>query len=84
MTLGTDDDGYPCDETWKYASVVGMLMNLSSNPRPDIQLAVHQCASFTQNSMMSHDEAVKSIFHYLVGTQEQGLTFYPYSDMKLD
>ena len=36
MTLETDNDGYPFDDTWKYASVVGMMMYLSRNPSPYI------------------------------------------------
>ena len=44
--LGSDKDGKPFNESWGYASVIGMLLYLSSNSRPDIQFAVHQCARF--------------------------------------
>ncbi len=59
--LGTDKDGDPYNEEWNYASVIGMLLYLSSNTRPDIQFAVHQCARFTHGPKQSHAEAVKRI-----------------------
>ena len=59
-------------------------MYLSSNYRPDINFEVHQCARFTHNSSRNHTEAVNSICRYLVGTQGQGLTFEPNSDMNMD
>ena len=59
-------------------------MYLSGNSRPDIQSTVHQWASFTNNLIRSHDEAVNRICHYLVVTQGQGVTFVLNSDMKLD
>jgi hypothetical protein len=47
--LGIDADGAPFSEKWNHAPVIGMLLYLSSNSRPDIQFAVHQCARFTYN-----------------------------------
>jgi hypothetical protein len=45
--LGADKEGEVCEEDWNYASIVGMLMYLSANSRPDIAFAVHQAARFT-------------------------------------
>jgi hypothetical protein len=59
-TLGSDRLGEGCVAEWNYASVVGMLMYLSSNSRPDIQFAVHQCARFTHSPRKSHEEAVNT------------------------
>ena len=84
MSLGTYTDGPPFDEPWENDSVVGMFMYLSSNYRPDIQFSVYQGARFTHNPMRIHDESVKRICHYLVGTQCKGLDFDPNSDMNLD
>ena len=84
MPLGTDADGPPFDEPWEYASIVVMLMYLSRNSKPDIQFAVNHCARLTHNPSSINSEAVKSICRYLVGTQGQGLTFDPNSDMKLN
>jgi hypothetical protein len=59
-------------------------MYLSSKSKPDIHFTVHQCARFTQNPKKSHREAVMRMCQYLIGTQDQGLTFGPNSDLKLN
>ena len=53
---------------WNYHSVIEMLMYLSRNtPRPDIgEYAVHQCAQYQLHPKPAHDQAVKSIDHYLL------------------
>ena len=78
------DTRSPMNETWNYASIIGMLMYLSSNSRPDIQFAVHQCARFTHNPKKSHVNAVKRIVRYLIATRDQGMVFECTSKMKLD
>jgi hypothetical protein len=82
--LGTDASGSKFDEKWEYASAVGMAMYLSSNTRPEIQFAVHQCARFTHCPRASHAEGVKRICRYLQGTANQGMKFQPSETMKLD
>ena len=43
--LGTDPDGERWDnKEWNYASVVGMLLHVSNNARPDVTFAVSQVA----------------------------------------
>ena len=42
--LGKDKNGKPFQEDWNYPSVVGMLLYLSGNSRPDIAFAVNQAA----------------------------------------
>jgi hypothetical protein len=62
-----------------------MMMYLSSNSRPDIQFAVHQCARFTHNPKCVHGDAtILQICRYLQGTKEKGLRFKPATDLKLD
>ena len=46
-SLGTDTNGPHIKEQWNYASVIGMLMYLSSNSHPGIQFSVPQCAQFS-------------------------------------
>jgi hypothetical protein len=82
--LGTDADGPRRKETWNYASVIGMMMYLSSNAHPEIQFAVHQCARFTHCPRASHEEGVKHICRYLQGVKDNGLTFRPSADLQLD
>ena len=82
--LGTDGDGISHDEKWNYASVIGMLMYLASNSRPEIQFAVHQCARFTHNPKQSHSNAVKRIVRYLIATKNDGLVFNRSKELKLD
>ena len=49
VALGTDPDGPAMNETWSYRSIVGMLLYLSTNTRPDISFAVSQVARFCHN-----------------------------------
>ena len=82
--LGTDADGQNVTGKFEYASAVGMLMYLSSNTRPDIQYAVHQCARFSHFPKKSHEDAILRICRYLQGTRERGLIFKPDEQLKLD
>ena len=61
--LVTDMNGSEAKRDWhkSYVSVIGMILYLASNTRPDISFAVHQCAQFTKNTKASHDISVKRI-----------------------
>ena len=63
--LGSDPEGSPIKETWKYSSVVGMLPYISTNTRPDLDFAVSQVAWLNSNCKQSHASAVKMIMRYL-------------------
>jgi hypothetical protein len=82
--LGKDVNGKPFGESWSYPSVVGMLLYLSGNSRPDIAFAVNQAARFTHDPKDSHAIAVKRIVRYLIKTKDKGLIFKPSKDWKLD
>ena len=84
VPLGTNPDGEPVTGKFDYASAVGMLMYLSSNSRPDIQYAVHQCARFTHFPKKTHEDAILRICRYLQGTKDKGLIFNPTEDLTLD
>jgi hypothetical protein len=71
--LPADKDGEPCSEVFNYSSVVGMLMYLSTNTRPDIAFTTHQCARYTHLPHRVHEVALKQIVPYLVGTHTNGL-----------
>jgi hypothetical protein len=75
VPLIDSSDSPSFSEPWSYASVIGMLMYLANNTRPDITFAVHQVARFTHNPKEIHGKAVKRIVRYLSGTHDQGLIF---------
>ena len=53
--LGKDEDGPDWPQTeWKYSSIVGMLIYLCTNTRPDISYAVSCAAQFNSKPKMSH------------------------------
>ena len=39
--LGIDNDGNIFRESWDYATIMGMIIYLANNSRPDISFAVH-------------------------------------------
>ena len=82
--LGQDIDGKSFSEKCDYASIVGMLMYLGQNTRPDIAFAVHQCARFTHSPKHSHAVAVKRIIRYLQGTKDKGMILHPDDSFKAD
>lgn len=82
--LGKDVDGASCCENWSYSSVVGMMMYLANNSRPDIAFAVHQCARFTHCPKRSHEAALKRIARYLKGTRSRGMVIQPTDSLRLD
>ena len=81
--LGIDPDGESFAESWDYSSVVGMLLYLSNNTRPDITFAVSQVARFTHQPKKSHGIAVKTIIRYLKGTANQGTIIHPVTSLLL-
>ena len=74
----------PHNEEWEYPMVVGCLMYLANNTRPDIQYAVHACACYTHRPTASHSKAVKQIVRYLVGTADKGIILKPTKDISID
>ena len=75
--LQPDPNGKPFSQTWSYRSIIGKLNFLEKSTWPDIAYAVHQCARFTTDPRASHDEAVKRIVCYLIGTADEGFIMTP-------
>ena len=75
--LGRDLEGAPFDDLFNYASVVGMMLYLSNNSRPDIAFAVSQCARYTHHPTALHSNYLKHIAKYLKGTCDKGLILNP-------
>ncbi len=62
--LVKDDNGEPPQETFNYASIVGMLLYLLGHTRPDLAYSVSQVARFMFNPKHSHEIAIKWIGRY--------------------
>ena len=75
--LNKDLKGENRKNNWNYRTAIGMLTYLQGTSRPDISMAVHQCARFSVNPKLSHERAVKRIGRYLLGTQDRGIAFKP-------
>ena len=61
-----------------------MFMYLQGTSRPDIAMAVHQCARFSIDPRISHEKAVKRIDRYLLATKGRGIKFAPKLDKGLE
>jgi hypothetical protein len=75
--LDNDRSGAPRVQKWSYRSAVGSLSYLQANVRPDITMAVQQCARFCNDPHQQHEEAVKRICRYLLRTKDKGLIMKP-------
>jgi hypothetical protein len=75
--LHPDHGGYGRTETWNYRSVIGKLNYLAQMTRPDISMAVHNCARFSIHPTYLHEQADKRISRYLFATQDKGLVYKP-------
>jgi len=60
--LHKDLQGKPRVKKWKYRSIIGILTYLQGISRPDISMAVHQCARFSNDPKLSHERAVTRIY----------------------
>jgi hypothetical protein len=75
--IGSDPDGEPMSESWNYRSIIGMLLYLTTNTRPDCAFAVSQAARFSHDPKASHATAVKTIIRYLSRTSDKGMIVRP-------
>ena len=75
--LHRDTSGPLRKHSWSYRTAIGMLGYLAGNTRPDLLMAVHQCARFNNDPRLSHEVAVKRIGRYLQGTSTKGVLFKP-------
>ena len=75
--LHRDVNGPGRKYSWNYRTAVGMLTYLQGSTRPDISMAVHQCARFCNYPKLLHERAIRRIGKYLVGTREKGIIFKP-------
>jgi hypothetical protein len=81
-SIHADQDGPAFNESWQYDSVIGMMMYLDNNMRPDIAYAVHQAVGFTHHPCQSHAVGVKKIARYLNQTKLEGMFISPQDSSK--
>jgi hypothetical protein len=62
-------------QEYPYLSVIGVLMYLTNNTRPDIAFAVNYLARHNVTPTMCYCNDIKNILRYLVGTVDLGLFF---------
>ena len=72
-----DEEGEMAQESFSYASVVGMLLYLAGHTRPELCYSVSQAARFMFAPKRSHEVALKRIGRYLVGTADMGIILDP-------
>jgi hypothetical protein len=82
--LHPDTEGAPRQEKWNYRSLIGKLNYIANSTRPDISMAVHQCARYSSNPKALHELAVKRIVRYLFATRDKGLHLKPSKNLSLN
>jgi hypothetical protein len=82
--LHPDVNGAPRTELWNYRSLIGKLNYLAQMTRPDLSMAAHNCARFSTHPTNLHEQAIKRIGRYLVGSKHLGLIYRPNSSGRLD
>ena len=76
-------DGKPLDSTVPYAALVGSLLYLTVNTRPDLAFVVGVLSRFMSNPREPHWVAAKRVLRYLAGTTDLGL-YYNCDDSSLE
>jgi hypothetical protein len=69
--------GKPRKYNWKYRTAVSMLSYLQNSTRPEIAMAVHQTARFSNEPMLSHEKAIMRLGRYLLDTRKRGIIYKP-------
>jgi hypothetical protein len=82
--LGKCSKDPPANGDFNYRSAIGMAMFLTNNTRLDCAMAVHQCARFSSDPRLRHEQAVKRIGRYLLGNSSNGLIIRSTGDLTLD
>jgi hypothetical protein len=72
-------EGTPLPEDNQYPALVGSLLYLAVNTRPDISFAVGRLSRFMQNPTEEHMTAAKHVLRYLAKYPDLGL-FYVFSE----
>jgi hypothetical protein len=77
QVLQREIDAEAMTDNFHYRSVVGKGNFLEKSTRPDIAVAMHQCARFSADPKQCHANAVRYIGKYLAGTKDEGIYLDP-------
>jgi hypothetical protein len=66
-----------------YLSVIGALMYLANNTRPDIIFSVNVLARYSSDPTRRHWNRIKHVLRYLCGTRDMGLFYRKNTKSKL-
>ena len=80
--LVKDEHGDPIQGSFSYSSILGMMLYLAGNTRPDIAYSVHSAARYAFAPKKSHEDALKRIGRYLLATRDKGMIITPNVDLK--
>jgi hypothetical protein len=72
-TITDSNDEVKLAENTPYKSIIGQLIYISINTRPDISTAVSQVSKYSQNPNSEHWKAVLQILKYIQGTRSMSL-----------
>ena len=56
-----------------FHTVIGKLLFVANNSRPDLSVAVSQLASFVSKPTVGHEKAMKRVLRYVKGTLDYGV-----------
>ena len=83
LKLVKDDGEHQLVDTKLYRSLVGSLLNIGKQTKPDILNVVNQLSRFFEKPNTTHWQAAKHVLRYLKSTINLRLTFAKNSSMKL-
>jgi hypothetical protein len=72
------------NDEFHYHSVIGKANFVEKSTRPDIAVAVHQCARFSLDPKQCHADAVQYFGRYLQGTQDRKMILDPKNDKSFE
>jgi hypothetical protein len=82
--LHRDLNGKGRKYTWKHRTAVGMLSYLQNTSRPEISMAVHQTAQFSNDPTLSHEKSIMHIGRYLLDKRKRSIIYKPDKSKRLE
>jgi hypothetical protein len=79
QVLQPDIDGESMNDNFSYLSIIGKANFLEKSSRPDIAIAIKQCARFLSDLKWSYAQVVRYFGKYLYGTKDEGIYLDPKS-----